>query len=164
MSATVRRATVEDALTIHAMITALAATSGQEGKVASTVDTIVRFGFGSAPRFEVLLAEVAKRVVGMSLFFPSFSTWRGTPGAYIQDFYVAPDVRGTGVAAQLLAATAAYVSAGGGTYLRLSVAASNAAAQRFYRRNGMAWAGDERIYFIDGDAFANVAGYGAWRG
>ena len=57
----------------------------------------------------------------------------------------------------LLAATAAHAATRGGTYVRLSVAAANLRAQRFYARAGMAHSDDEHIYVLDGEAFATAA-------
>ena len=33
----------------------------------------------------------------MCLFFPSFSTWIGRPGVYVQDLFVEPRFRGLGI-------------------------------------------------------------------
>jgi GNAT superfamily N-acetyltransferase len=35
---------------------------------------------------------------GMVIYYPDFSTHRGQPGLYIQDLYVTPPARGTGLA------------------------------------------------------------------
>jgi len=93
----------------------------------------------------------------MCLFFRSFSTWRGSVGGYIQDLFVRPDHRGSGLAAMLLEATAAQIHRDGGTYLRLSVDADNIRGQRFYAKQGMRWSDDERIFQIHGDDFTVVA-------
>ena len=158
--ARIRPATVDDAGLIHAMVLGIAEHTDSVADVASSVDDIARYGFGADPAFAVLIAEDDQRVaIGMSLYFRSFSTWRGRPGGYIQDFFVAPQARGTATARQLLAATAARVHAAGGTYLRLSVEAANELAQRFYR-NGMVWSSDERLFKLDGEPFRQLAGEG----
>lgn len=153
-SATIRLATVDDAAAIHAMILGIGAAQGQAHKIASTVEDIRRHGFGAQPAFQALIAEAGGRPVGLSLFFPSFSTWRGKPGAYVQDLFVDPSERGTGLGRRLLAQTTALVRARGGVYLRLSVDAENVAAQGFYARVGLRHRDDEMIHQIDGEAFA----------
>ncbi len=153
----IRLATVEDVESIHRMVVAIAAATGGAGKVRSSAADLAEHGFGLQPAFTALLAEIDGLPCGLSLFFPSFSTWRGRIGVYIQDFYVGPEVRGHGVADALLAATAAHAAANGGTYVRLSVAADNHRAQRFYARAGMVHSDDEHIYVLDGAAFATAA-------
>jgi ribosomal protein S18 acetylase RimI-like enzyme len=153
----VRDAVAADAATIHEMLLAIARHVGHERDVVSTADDIARHGFGPDAAFEAVIAEDGGSPIGMCLFFRSFSTWRGTPGGYVQDLYVAPAARGSGAAAALVGAAAARVRARGGTYLRLSVDAANVSAQRFYERIGMIWSDSERILVADGAAFDALA-------
>lgn len=150
---TIRPATSADAEAVHAALLALARDTGLEGKVSGTVDDIRRHGFGPDPAFEALVAEADGGLVGLCLYFPSFSTWTGRRGAYVQDLYVAAAHRGTGLARRLLAAAAARTRARGGSYLRLSVDAGNVAAQRFYAKAGFEWSARERIHVLAGPAF-----------
>ena len=46
-------------------------------------------------------------VVGMALWFLNFSTWRGTHGIYLEDLYVQPPHRGSGLGKELLRTLAA---------------------------------------------------------
>jgi ribosomal protein S18 acetylase RimI-like enzyme len=154
---TIRPATSADAEAVHTALLDLARDIGQEGRVSSTVDDIRRHGFGPAPAFEALVAEADGVLVGLCLHFPSFSTWKGRRGTYVQDLYVAAAHRGTGLARRLLAAVAARTRERGGTYLRLSVDADNVAAQRFYARTGFEWSARERIHTLAGPAFENLA-------
>lgn len=153
----IRTATIDDAPAIHAMITAIASETRLDHKVTSTPADIAAHGFGTDPEFQVLIAEDGKQPAGMCLYFRSFSTWRGSVGGYIQDLFVHPDHRGSGLAALLLDATAARIVADGGTYLRLSVDADNVRGQRFYAKQGMRWSDDERIFQIDGADFEAIA-------
>lgn len=153
----IRLATIEDSEAIHAMVRGIGAVLGQEHKIASSVEDIRRWGFGPAPAFEALIAEEGGRPVGLCLYFRSFSTWRGRPGAYVQDLYVDPDCRGGGWGRRLLAACAARSAETGGAYIRLSVDAANVAAQGFYARAGFRHAADDQIHQIDGDDFQRLA-------
>lgn len=155
---TIRLATADDAQLIHAGLLKIAAHLGSEGKVTSTPHDLRRHGFGASPAFTVLIAEIGNVFAGMCLFFPSFSTWRGQKGAYIQDIVVEERFRGAGVGIALLRRTAAHVRAGGGSYLRLSVDAKNVSAQHFYERLGLAWSEEERIHAAYGEAFETLAG------
>ena len=42
-------------------------------------------------------------VVGMAIYYRSFSTWTGRPGIYLEDLYVRPSYRGLGLGKALLA-------------------------------------------------------------
>ncbi|KAJ9126266.1 hypothetical protein QFC24_001994 [Naganishia onofrii] len=46
---------------------------------------------------ECLLAKDGAEVIGMALYFFSFSTWLGVPGLYLEDLYVSPSRRNAGV-------------------------------------------------------------------
>ncbi len=66
----------------------IATIMGEREKVVSTPDDIRRYGFGENPAFEALLAEVDGAPAGVCVFFPSFSTYQGRPGVYVQDLFV----------------------------------------------------------------------------
>lgn len=155
---TIRLAESSNSETIHAALHMIASSLHLDGKVKSTADEIRHWGFGQTPLFTVLLAECDGRFAGMSLFFPSFSTWRGQCGAYIQDFVVEPQYRGLGISQALLRATARHVRREmGGHYLRLSVDTENHRARRFYETMGLSWARSEAIHAAYDDVFAALA-------
>ena len=92
---------------IFAALVGIADTVKERHKLKSTPDDIRRFGFGERPAFETLIAEIDGQFAGCCLYFPSFSTWIGRPGVYVQDFYVAEAFRGQGVGERLLQRLAA---------------------------------------------------------
>jgi len=63
--------------------------------------------FGAKPAVFALVAEADGEVVGVALWFLTFSTWLGRHGIYLEDLYVRPERRGHGVGRALLAALAA---------------------------------------------------------
>ncbi|MDX1498991.1 MAG: GNAT family N-acetyltransferase [Woeseiaceae bacterium] len=151
---TLRRATRADAGAIHRLIVELSRATGLPHKVSSTAADFRAHGFGDDAAFEALLAESAGDVVGMALWFYTFSTWRGERGVYLQDLVVSERARGRGLGRQLLAAVAQITLEAGATHIRLSVDIDNAGAMRFYRSCGFAECTDERIYMIDGRRLA----------
>ncbi len=154
----IRRANKNDAGTIALLIARLAQATGQRSKMTSTEADFARYGFGTTPAFNVLLAEASGNAVGLSLWFYNFSSWRGQLGAYLQDLYVDDSQRGTGLGRRLLAETAALARADGATHLRLSVDTDNTGAQDFYKHLGFVARVDEDIYQISDQAFAALAG------
>jgi ribosomal protein S18 acetylase RimI-like enzyme len=156
----IRLATAGDAAGIHGMIVELAKATGLRQKVTSRPDHFLQHAAGDRPAFEAYIAERAGKALGLCLFFYSFSSWRGEPGVYVQDLYVSDEARGCGLGRRLIAQTVRRGKARGATYLRLSVARENTAAQEFYRTIGMSESEDECIYQAAGPAFERLAGAG----
>ena len=75
-------------------------------------------------------------VVGMALWFLNFSTWRGTHGIYLEDLYVQPAHRGTGLGRGLLRTLAELCVERGYSRLEWWVLDWNESAHRFYEAQG----------------------------
>lgn len=149
----IRPARPEDTNNIHAGLLGIAETVGELHKMRSTPEDIRRDGFGDKPHFRVLIAEIDSEFAGMCLYFPIYSTWRGRPGAFVQDLFVAETFRGRKVGEKLLRHLARQVSSEGGVYLELAVDTDNVGAQRFYERIGITHQDDDQVHRIIGDAF-----------
>ncbi|WP_054314056.1 GNAT family N-acetyltransferase [Mesorhizobium sp. 1M-11] len=159
----IRPAKVEDVANIHVALLGIAETVGELHKMQSTPEDIRRDGFGDKPHFQVLIAEIDSEFAGMCLYFPIYSTWRGRPGAFVQDLFVVENFRGMKVGEKLLRHLARQVSGEGGVYLELAVDTGNVGAQRFYERIGMAHQADDQVHRIIGDAlfaFATAKDFG----
>lgn len=147
----IRAATAEDAADVHRLISELARTTQLEHKFCSTVDDYRQYGFGPDALFTALVASRADDIVGVALFFDTFSSWRGEPGVYLQDLVVTQSARGQRIGESLLAELARVAQARGATHLRLAVDSDNAAAMRFYERCGMHKVESDIIFSIEGD-------------
>jgi GNAT superfamily N-acetyltransferase len=75
-------------------------------------------------------------VVGMALWFRTFSTWTGRPGMWLEDLYVRPSHRRGGLGRALLQRLAAECVANGWSRLEWTVLDWNTPAQAFYRSLG----------------------------
>ncbi|WP_246671208.1 GNAT family N-acetyltransferase [Mesorhizobium sp. 8] len=153
----IRPARLDDADDIHAALVGIAETVGELHKMTSTPDDIRRDGFGPHAHFHTLIAEIDSSFAGMCLYFPIYSTWRGQPGAYVQDLFVAKDFRGLRIGERLLRHLARAVRDQGGGYIELQVDAGNVSAQRFYQRIGMKRDADH-VYQFMGDSLTAFAG------
>jgi GNAT superfamily N-acetyltransferase len=60
-----------------------------------------------APTAFAHVAEVDGTVVGMAIWYVTFSTWLGRGGIWLEDLYVSPEHRGSGLGKALLATLAA---------------------------------------------------------
>ncbi len=103
--------------------------------IASTPESLRAHGFGETPRFRALIAE-ANEPLGLVLYFPEYSTWRGQIGLFVQDLYVSPAARGLGLGRRLLA-EAVRQADWRPQFLSLMVSRSNIPARAFYTSLGM---------------------------
>ena len=87
-------------------------------------------------RFEyIVLKHPQGGVIGISLFYPRYSTWKGAC-YYLEDLIVVPEHRGKGYGKMLLEATADYARKAGAKRLDLQVLDWNEPAVRFYEKMG----------------------------
>ncbi len=87
-------------------------------------------------RYEFLVAELKDEgIVGISLFYPRYSTWKGNC-FYLEDLYVMPEYRGKGYGKMLLEATAEIAKKAGAKRLDWQVLDWNTPAVEFYQKIG----------------------------
>ena len=146
----IRLATRDDAEAIHQLLSELERALGATGSVKRSSGDILRHGFGTKPLFQALIAAQGGENVGLAVFFPEFSTWKGKPGVYVQDLYVAKAQRGTGLGRKLMQAVYDVAQDWGAAYCKLSVYGDNEAALQFYRRLGFRHSKDEKVLIMDG--------------
>lgn len=102
-----------------------------------TTDQLQAALFGPAPALYGLIAEDPDRnVVGYALYFLNFSTWEGVHGIYLEDLYVQPDQRGSGLGRALLTCLADIANERGYARVEWSVLNWNAPSIAFYRSLG----------------------------
>ena len=75
-------------------------------------------------------------MVGCALWFLNFSTWRGVHGIFLEDLYVQPAHRGTGLGRALLQALAEECVLNGYARLEWMVLDWNEPSINFYRALG----------------------------
>jgi ribosomal protein S18 acetylase RimI-like enzyme len=157
-----RRASAADAPAIRRMIQALILHSGNPPATPAPADELARHMSGPHPDIEGVIAERATggqmEAVGMVLFFPWLSTWRGRLNLYIQDLYVEPSERGGGLGRRLLSAAAKEGRKRGCKGLLLAVEISNANAARFYTRLGFQRIEEERHWLLAPAEFEALIG------
>jgi GNAT superfamily N-acetyltransferase len=118
--------------------------------------------FGEAPALfgHVAVADdgvAPGEVVGMALWFLNFSTWRGTHGIYLEDLYVQPGHRGTGLGRELLRTLAALCVERGYSRLEWSVLDWNTPSIEFYEKAGAVPMDEWTVFRLTDDALADFA-------
>ena len=157
MPTTIRTAGPDDAPAVHRLITALAAYEREPDAVESTPDVIRRQLGDPHPPFECLLAETDGDVVGFALFFPTYSTWLGRQGLWLEDLFVLELHRHCGIGRALLSRLAELAVARGCGRLEWSVLDWNEPALAFYRRLGAVPLDTWTMHRITGEALRSLA-------
>lgn len=98
-----RNATSGDIPLILSFIRELAEYERAPNVVSCTEEDLRRDGFGSNPKFRVIIAEWSGEPAGMAFFFYNYSTWQGRSGIFIEDLFVRPQFRGKGIGRALMA-------------------------------------------------------------
>ena len=96
-------------------------------------------------------------VVGIALWFLNFSTWRGTHGIYLEDLYVQPAHRGTGLGKELLRTLAALCVERGYSRLEWWVLDWNTPSIEFYKAAGAVALDEWTVFRLTDDALTDFA-------
>lgn len=113
--------------------------------------------FGPRPALYGHVAEEDGRVVGFTLWFLNFSTWRGTHGIYLEDLYVRPSHRRSGLGRALLRRLAGECVAHGYARLEWWVLDWNAPAIDFYKSVGAVPMDEWTVFRLTDDALTRMA-------
>ncbi len=81
-----------------------------------------------------IVAEMEGKIVGVTVFYMTFSTWRGKC-LYLEDFYVQPQFRKYGIGQKLFDAYIAEAKSQGAKQTKWQVLDWNEIALKFYDKN-----------------------------
>ena len=122
----------EDLKAVHDLVRELAIyEKGEADFVATLEDYQNDFAAGI---FECLVAEKDHQIVGMALFYMSYSTWKGRM-LYLEDFVVREAVRGHGIGQQLFDRLVEEARKRSCRLIKWQVLDWNKPAIRFYQKN-----------------------------
>lgn len=130
---TIRRATPADAVDVAEMVGEIAAHEGQAAYVR--VDEAQWRGLLERPEVVVLLAERDGAALGYVSAVRQLHLWTGGDVLNLDDLYVRPGNRDSGIGQRLMAALAALATPDQ-LLIRWGMEDDNLDAQRFYRRLG----------------------------
>ena len=129
---TIRPATEADIPTIHALVYELAVYEKEpEAVVTTPAEYLEDFRKGL---FEAQVAELDGRIVGMTLFYMAYSTWRGKM-LYLDDFVVQENYRRYGIGQMLFDSFVEEGRRRGCRLVKWQVLDWNKPALDFYRKN-----------------------------
>lgn len=114
--------------------------------------------FGPRPYAEVVIGEIDGTPQGFALFFHNFSTFEGRPGIYLEDLFVRPEARGSGLGKALLAHLAQLCVTRDCARLEWWVLDWNAPSIGFYKSLGAKMMDEWTVMRVDGEALKMLAG------
>ena len=123
----------------------------------ATEDSLREALFGPHPAAEALVAEQNGRIVGYALFFHNFSTFLSRRGLYLEDLYVQPALRGSGLGTVLLRRLAAIAVERRCGRFEWTVLDWNERAIDFYTKMGATVLPDWRVVRMTDDALLKLA-------
>src|SRR3546814_9277436 len=155
--AILRPASPGDEPGILACIIALAVYEREPDAVENSVDALRDALFGADPRVFAHVVERGGDIVGIAVWFLTYSTWTGRHGVWLEDLYVDADQRGRGYGRALLGALAAVCVARGYSRLEWTVLDWNAPSIAFYRSLGATPMAEWTTQRVDGDTLTALA-------
>jgi len=128
------------------------------GEAPVTEKDIAETLFGEHRAAEVLIAYLGDEPAGFALFFHNYSTWLGNRGIYLEDLFVKPAFRKTGVGFALLRELARIAVDRKCGRVDWAVLNWNELAISFYKQIGAKHMDEWSIFRLSGDALTRVAG------
>lgn len=153
----IRPAEPRDVPALHDLVVELAIYEREPDAVAATPADLERVLFGDDPSVYGLVAEVDGRVVGLALWFLTYSTWTGQNGVWLEDLFVLEEYRGRGLGRDLLVRLAGIAVERGYTRFEWTVLDWNTPSIDFYRAMGAVGMDEWTTQRLAGDALARVA-------
>ena len=148
----------EDVPAVVGLVRELAEYEKALDEVQLTEERLTGSLFGDSP---ALFGHVAVTgdgdVVGTALWFLNFSTWRGTHGIYLEDLFVRPEHRGTGLGRELLRTLAALCVERGYSRLEWWVLDWNTPSIEFYKRAGAVPMDEWTVFRLTDEALTEFA-------
>lgn len=157
MTISIRPAIADDLPLIAELIRALADYEKLAHEVRFDEAVLAAKLFGPRPYAEVIIGEIDGAAQGFALFFHNFSTFEGKPGVYLEDLFVRPSARGSGLGKALLSRLAAIAVERDCARLEWSVLDWNEPSIGFYKALGARMMDEWTVMRVDGDALTSLA-------
>ena len=135
MNALIRKAEKKDSLAILNLIKELALFEKEPESVKLKLSDIENDGFGTKPLFECIVAEINKRIIGMAIYYPRYSTWNG-PTIHLEDLIVSEQHKGKGIGTQLYSNFIKMALNSGVKRVEWNFLDWNSPAINFYKKSG----------------------------
>ncbi|MEU4841695.1 GNAT family N-acetyltransferase [Nocardia testacea] len=153
----IRRATPADVPDLVELVYGLAEYEKAREECTLTAEQLHTALFGPDPAVFAHVALLEGAISGCAIWFRNFSTWDGVHGIHLEDLYVTPAARGSGLGRALLAALADEARTHGYTRVSWSVLTWNTPSIGFYESLGARVQDDWVGYRLSGEALTALA-------
>lgn len=133
MSVLIREGKREDVADLLRLINQLADYEKALHEVEITEEQLLEDGFGENPIYELIVAELDQKVVGIALYYYKYSTWKGKC-LYLEDFVVDEAFRKHGIGSKLFKAVRAVAQKKYVKRMEWQVLEWNEPAINFYKK------------------------------
>ena len=156
----IRAAVPADVPVLLQLVRELAVYEREPDAVRASEDDLSRalFGDGLCSAQVALLDDRPDDVVGFALWYPTFSTWTGQPGMWLEDLFVRPAARGNGLGVALLRALAQVCRERGYPRFEWEVLDWNTPSIGFYRSLGAVPQDEWTRFRVSDEALVELAG------
>lgn len=137
----IRKGQKKDLPEILKLIKELAEYEKALDQVANTVQQMEKDGFGENPIFQFIVAVEEKSIIGASIYYYRYSTWKGKR-LYLEDLVVTEKKRGLGAGKLLFEATLKIARGTACTGMMWQVLDWNEPAINFYKKYSAQFEGD----------------------
>jgi len=132
-SITIRIGTKPDLPQVLELIKELAVYERAPHEVTNTVERMEQDGFGTNPIYGLFVAENERGIVGISIYYWRYSTWKGKR-LYLEDIIVTEKERGSGIGKLLFDRTMQHALDENCTGMLWQVLEWNEPAINFYKK------------------------------
>ena len=154
MSFIIRKGQKEDMKNVLRLIKELAEFEKLPNEVEITETDLLKDGFSDSPKFMTFVAEEENEIVGATLFYERYSTWKGRI-IHLEDLIVTEQKRGLGIGMDLYKAVLKYGYDLGCKRVVWDVLDWNKPAIDFYKSTGATILDDWQVVHMREDALQN---------
>jgi GNAT superfamily N-acetyltransferase len=133
MTPTIRTGLKQDLPRVLELVKELALYERAPDEVTNTVERMEKDGFGPNPIYGLFVAENEKGIVGISIYYWRYSTWKGKR-LYLEDIIVTEKERGSGIGKLLFDRTMQHAIDENCTGMLWQVLDWNEPAINFYKK------------------------------
>ena len=153
MNLVIRKAEKNDMISVLLLIKELAEFEREPLAVELTQNDLIRDGFSNS-LFVCFVAVLNDTIVGMSLGYPRYSTWKGAT-MHLEDLIVTQKFRSKGIGNTLFSNFIKYSHSKGVKRVEWSVLNCNVNAIKFYESNGAVVSDEWKIVQMDEESINN---------
>ena len=132
----VRKGVKKDIPQVLELIKELAEYENALDQVTNSVERLEEDGFGESPVYDLFIAEVDNKIVGMAITFFRYSTWKGK-NLYIEDLIVNRDYRRNGIGLEIFNEIKKFAYLSSCVGIALQVLDWNKTGINFYKKLNM---------------------------